>query len=169
MQIQVNTGKADLLFVKVPEDAHDFQIDHNKNIECDQLYYRAIFMNLPNIGTTRSLPPGKWKIIGLANEITEEQCEDLVESETDIWLQKMTYKCYTKNDAAYLSAKESFESLMEANEIYSVNPLQKPMYSSLFGEDKKMMSEYKERLSKWKRAEERTVKYLVLEQITETK
>ena len=130
MQIRVNTGKADLLFVKIPED---------------------------------SILDGNWQIIGLANEITEEHCEDLVESETDIWLQKMTYNCYTKKDAAYLSAKESFESLMEANEIYSVNPYGKePEDVPHLG----AWTQYRrEKWQEWKKAEERTGKWLVLRRI----
>ena len=61
-------------------------------------------------------------------------------------------------------AKESFESLMEANEIYSVNPFQEPDRGDNSGGDQFWFD-----FDQWQKAKERTGKYIVLKQKTEKK
>ena len=161
MQIQVNTGKAELLFVKVPDNTNRHSYDKYRNLisaDEDEDPFSPVDW------FSDKLPIDNWQIIGLAHELTNAQCENLVEIYPDFSLQKVTYKCYTKKNAVYLYAKESFESLMEANEIYSVNPFQEPDRGDYSGGDQFWFD-----FDQWQKAKERTGKYIVLKQITEKK
>ncbi len=68
--IELPSGK--YLLVTVPEDAHDFMID-------DELFYKAYYMGLENIGQMIKLPSGSWQLLGLAKDLTPNQWNDIVE------------------------------------------------------------------------------------------
>lgn len=101
------------------------------------------------------LPPGNWEIIGLYPGITEEQMAGIVEGfEGYAYADYMRYE----NGLYYYTALESFASLLEANRIYTVNPLGKDPRVFYHGEQ----NEGPEVLMEWQEAEDRTSKFKLI-------
>lgn len=99
------------------------------------------------------LPPGNYEIIGIYPGITEEQMAGIVEGfEGYAYADYMRYE----NGLYYYTAAESFASLLEANRIYTVNPL---------GEEPKITHDcIAQRYDhhQWQEAEERTSKFKLI-------
>jgi hypothetical protein len=100
-QIPINN----YLIVEVPEDAHGFEID-------EHLFFKAMYMGLPNIGGMKKLPLGQWQIV----QPTEETCREVVEGNF-IGYSDM-YRDYSRTPSMPLdTALESYHSLLKANQI----------------------------------------------------
>jgi hypothetical protein len=67
-QHTLQTGER-LLLVPVPINSYDHYI-HRKNLLFDLKEY-------PNCGIIRNIPKGNWQLIGISDEITEEQAVKL--------------------------------------------------------------------------------------------
>jgi len=72
-QIPILSGKA--MIVELPEGAPTPDVI---NTGQSHLSWLDIDINLPDI----NLPPGNWRIIGMLSEVTEEQLDGIVESDT---------------------------------------------------------------------------------------
>lgn len=107
-QLQPKEGVA-LLAVKVPEGAWKFSITSGDN----NLHYK--------IGTIRhiyDLPEGNWRLLGIATDIPEEVWKGIVHKQSTFG----DYY-YVSNGKSFETATEAAMSFLEANEVYSVNPL----------------------------------------------
>jgi len=122
MQIEYNTGKADILLVKLADGARALGTEINEALDLTQLYYLSDFMGLRDIRGCTDLPKGNWHLIGNPFELTEEQAKELVDGQTYNPL-RITYKDYVNGYYQY-SALESFGSLLAHLEIHQTNPLQ---------------------------------------------
>lgn len=116
-EFELPSGK--YVVVKVPDDAENFRISnvgkwlgfsHNNDGE---LYEESLI----------DLPPLNWKLIAPIKDITEEQAATIVECDTafKIWKNYDMTQLFA-NQITFYKAKESFTSLMQSLEIYSVNP-----------------------------------------------
>lgn len=104
----ISTGKARLLFVKLPEG----------EIPC-HTYENTLSLRDSKSGTLCNaigLPPGKWSDPVRVEEVTEEMAYEVVRS-----FGQHNYRDYTAF-LALPTALKSFQSLLKANEIYTVNP-----------------------------------------------
>lgn len=104
------------LFVEVKIGAMNFgafennQFDYSYRDKQGYLHYTS----------TGILPPGSYSIVGLANELTEEQWSEVVEADGSPW---PGYKDYSyPNDVAFSSARQSGYSLLSHLGL-SKNPL----------------------------------------------
>lgn len=70
MPISIETQKASLIAVKVPEGASDFNIRFDKTLEYIENKTRVFGKNLPN---------SNYEILGLVSEITEDVAKSIVE------------------------------------------------------------------------------------------
>ena len=75
---EFNIGTREFIGVEVPEGANDFAIDGTDNRFGDALFYKAPFMGHEKIRRWKSLPPGNYKIIGLAGELRGRQVTGLL-------------------------------------------------------------------------------------------
>lgn len=156
----IETGKCKLLAVMVPEGA-------TKHLYIPKINTVAFF-NEDSKGrvVTESvkftfLSEGNWQLLGLSTELTEEQWRDVVEETTfgnniipifrnyNRPLPQWTFACAT--------AKESGLSLLEANQIYSVNPYDAPVSF--------IPQKHEEAYKKWSEAESNTGRWLILKQL----
>lgn len=120
---QIDTGKCRLLAVMVPEGA----------ILMPAIYPHVITYRIGNSMSSVFLPENwhhvNWQILGLSDELTEEQWRRLVDGKLDFldgFGSVMQYPDFTDKAHCYLTAKESGLSLLEANECFSVNPYSDP-------------------------------------------
>lgn len=109
---QVNTGKVELMIVKAPEGAVQWWVN-NQSLMC----YKADNFFADEIG----LSEGDWTPLGLSTELTEEQCSCIVKQMR--WGDTCFKNYGIENQLVGLTAKESFESLMQATECFTKNPL----------------------------------------------
>jgi len=160
----IETGRTTLLAVKVPEGVKEFCIPPLSNI----LFYSCL-----NSGDLKPIElPFKAEIIALSTEITEEQARELVPIENlyEDWDGiKCAYKNHLpfdvlKSSGLFETALESFNSLMQANQCFSVNPYgeTKP-FVSIFDDNEN--SSAKERRWKWQEAEANTGPHLILRKL----
>ena len=92
---QIQTGKATILVVDLPKGAKSFS-----NLVCGQLAYW-----LNDNPKFYKLPEGNWKLLGFADQLTEEQLDNVV---SDLFL--------TNNSV------EQLKLLLKVNGIVTVNP-----------------------------------------------
>jgi len=106
---EFKTSKGSFLAVKVPEKASDFYVFNDK-------YDPYLFYKIKHETGRIHLDYAKYSIIGLLSEITEEQAKEVVDKEM-----MKTFIDYTQSKVVdtycLYSALESFNSLMQANEI----------------------------------------------------
>lgn len=117
----------ELLLVELPEGAKDIDIHYNSDLKIHQLFWRAEFMGMKDVGALRDLPDGEWKLIGKLPEVTEEQYHELVHFfiyEDEIAKENI-YRDYSEL-GFYDTAKESFFSALTASGIFFKNPLPDP-------------------------------------------
>ena len=114
---EVNLPSGDYIFVEVPDDATDFKDTLANGIfyklpsgYIDSIYFDEISLNL------------KFEIISTTNDITEEQCKNLID-DCDIYAKcwkKYTYKGAKdiggqfNSDYSCWTAKESLQSLIQS-------------------------------------------------------
>ena len=100
------------IFVEVPVDAKDFEINHAHN--ATWVLYDYISKRGSN-SISLSDNVIEYEIISTTNDITEEQCKDLIDKPEYGW-----YLTYTKgNSDSYHSqtAKESLKSLIQSLDL----------------------------------------------------
>ena len=146
MQIEINTGKATILLVKVPEDT----------IPC-HTYENTLSLRDTKTRTlcdVVGLPSKDWTLIGNAFELTEEQCRELA-GQSKGWFER--YKNYVTGVIDQWSAKQSFASLLQANKVYKENPEIHPA-----DVDTVEIDHYLRLEKEWKEAQKRTGNWIVL-------
>jgi len=114
--ITINTGKAELLLVKLPERAK------NLFMHKDKLFW---VIDKHPWGGFEKLPSKTWKILGNPFDFTEEQCNEIMPLIDRVYGSSYidygtTYKNLSHGYTG--SAKGSFNSLLRANNIYRENP-----------------------------------------------
>ncbi len=93
-----------------------------------QGHKEAITFYESGYGTHRfNLPPGSWKVLGWSDELTEEQCELIVErifvtndskiSYVDAIINDYLFKDYERPNWVFIAAKSSFASLLRSHSI----------------------------------------------------
>jgi hypothetical protein len=101
---QVSTGKAELLLVKVPEGWKLSGTTPNF------LYFYP--------SKSIKLPEGNWQIVGISDQLTEEQCRELFVKGGNESIGEL----YKFNDLFYAEAIKAGAALLKANDCYTVNP-----------------------------------------------
>jgi hypothetical protein len=168
MQHTLKTESGEYLVVDVPEGS--------ENIKMSEDHIGRSWLEYPNsYGCEKiPLPVGNYEIIGLHPGITEEQAAGIVEKMSNEFY--IGYKDYRKEISAFHSALESLDSLLEANRIYTVNPIQDPKkqigkyYDPPFDGEfipspysgTMLMNKYREDIEKWQAAEDRTSKLKII-------
>lgn len=106
--IHFNTNNKKYLAVDVPEGATDIR------------YYDAdkpfVIFNADRSACSVLIPSGTYSIVGIAGELSEGQCEGIVE----VGAQEGGYKAfvdYRDEDGYHHTAAQSFASLLRANAI----------------------------------------------------
>lgn len=158
MTKEIKTEKFEGLVVLVPDDATDFRIDYAS-------YVVLSWSNETGSDAFR-LDNCRYKILGKATELTEEQCADIMPGE-DIGLLGMVFKNYINPSDPFCDAKQSFKSFMHSLECYSVNPYgEKPEF--VFGEYGKSPIEFNRfelDMFKWQEAQSNTGTWLILKKL----
>lgn len=110
----INTGVAELLCVKVPEDAIPMEVN-----QCT-FYYESK-------GEVKyiALPDGNYQLLGIAHELTEKVWDSVIGKRPTFAPEVFFYPDYTYKGAdfsALNTATESGLSLLKKHEVYDVNP-----------------------------------------------
>lgn len=117
---QVNTGKAELLIVKVPEGAYRFYVD----LGIEDWFVSYTWDN-QRYNWAIKVPAGNYTPLGLSDQLTELQYAEVLgatEYIDDLGYFLPVYGYWGFKH--YKTAKEAFASLMQANQCYTENPLQ---------------------------------------------
>jgi len=128
---EIKTKKFEGLAVLVPDDAGKFSIKKTRKGYADQLHYYVPY-TLDVVSNQRLviLQGEGYEVLGKATELTEEQCAEIVDYKTTGYFKSYAYK---NADFIFNTAKESFTSLMQSLECYSVNPLNPPIERLQYG------------------------------------
>lgn len=163
MIIQHHTGKAELCFVKVPENAKTIDIAFNSNQSWLRytVEFAAYHKHLCNI----DLPPGNWQIVGDPFELLEEQWKEVVPCELiggigGIGMQ-WHYPDYERSNCiGFDEATTSGASLLRSLRIYQFNP---------FGTERDIRAipaagspEWLKAVEDWREAEKRKGPFIML-------
>lgn len=153
---EINTGKARLLFVKAPDG----------EIPC-HTYENTLSLRDGKSGTLCNaieLPPGNWSDPVRVEEVTEEIAKGIISDKGGKIFDYdpkhyHSYEDYTLVDHPFDSrffdnAIESFQSLLKANDIYTVNPYPCPytfgtMSEEMFTEKQRQHNSGKENTGNW--------------------
>lgn len=84
--------------VDVPIAAYDFKI-----VSCALWFMMPPFRGYSVV----DLPPGKWKLVGISNELKENECKKIVE-----WITMHKYRNYLYDGVGVDSDLESFTTLL---------------------------------------------------------
>lgn len=163
MIIQANTGKAELCFVKVPKDSNEAEIVTNQavipygqSLVVPDGYYKC-FPNHMFI----DLPSGNWQILGNPYQLSEEQCNDIVDI---VWNghNEHVFKDYV-NDNWEPNARSSFGGLLHALNIYRTNPFgtKRDLYKIPAAGSPSWLKSVKD----WQDAEERKGSWILLKKV----
>jgi hypothetical protein len=142
-----------VIALKFPEGAYGFQI-HGPNDKKDRLLWYAKDGYVSN----EYLPPGKWKILGKLDELTDQDKEKCVSHIG--WDPFKEYLDYRYGSFTFTTAIESFQSLLDANKLYSVNPLgeKEPEIREYTNDELEGLPSIKE----WQAAEDNTGDWLII-------
>lgn len=110
MQHKINLNGKTLLFVGLPKATYIAFIDKNELIV--RMGYE--FHQEQN---EINLPQGDWQLIGIYPELTEEMAKMVVEGGFCSTNGINLYQDYSKEDGTHSTALESFQSLMERENI----------------------------------------------------
>ena len=138
MKQQIIELKKKLLLVELPEGANRLQIFHDIGRPYISYFHK-------DGSTDRFYLEEDVKVIGKPTDITEQQFEEWVDTNGITG-----YYNYVKGACCCNTAKESFFSKLEAEEIYFSNPIQKPGAT-----DHKGMKDLNKRLDKYYEAEKK--------------
>lgn len=106
MQIEHKTEKGTVRFVKVPDDYKSFSVNPYSREGNSWLWVLSGYNTRLGI----PLPNGNWQIIGLTNEVTEEQAKMMVPNIGDYY---PNYKNSEPINFIFPKALYSFNSLMQ--------------------------------------------------------
>jgi len=130
------------LLVGVPKDACDFDISQNRVDNNVNLYYSLKELNhFQRIEINLDYSTNKtYKIINTISNLTEEECEELVETATleDVRNERRNateeikhyFENYLDEQVPYQTAKESFISLLKSKNILAKSFAEEPMLSN---------------------------------------
>lgn len=121
---EINLPSGNYIFVEVPDNAYDFELNE------DDFTKVVLFKTQNNIDSVE-IPKISFQIISTTNDITEEQCESIVEKYTNYetereqlldgmyedYLQKGNYWVHDSSGIklwAFKTAKESLQSLIQS-------------------------------------------------------
>lgn len=116
---QIDTGKCRLLAVMVPEGATYF--DMVNALKHPQL--RTIHPEHGGWWYSEELPEGKYKLLGIATEIPESVWQTLLPVFVCAPLRNRYINFLDVYSDLLTSAVKSGTSFLQANEVYSINPL----------------------------------------------
>lgn len=125
MQVEHKTEKGNIVFVKIPDNAKAWK---NESYHVNTLWYKSEDMRNPKY---IELPYDDLGLIGLTSEVTEEQCQKIIEfgdmypNEDMFHLGFPDYENFQKSDSlryVFDNALDSLKSLMQHLKIYEVNP-----------------------------------------------
>lgn len=144
----INTGVAELVLVKVPEDM-------NITVSNTQIEWGNSFSS----GGVK-LPMGNYKLLGIAHDLTEEVWRKIVKTNFRFNIKYNTlFLDYSTMHFKFKTATESGLSLLRANEVYDENPFGK---NRPFIYDEDAGTEREHLGYKWDKAQETTGKWVVL-------
>lgn len=157
----IQTGKCEILVLKVPEGASKFYI-----YEADWLQEEhSLHWRMPD-NTDGELyfsdAQSEYEILGISTELTEEQWRGVLPIRKFRGFRGLYYEDYKGIRVFLASAKQSGISLLEANQCFSVNPIPQPEAQL----DEQGNGGYCDTwVSKWQEAEYNTGKWLILKQL----
>lgn len=141
MIIEFNTGKTDIVLVKVAEDAKNFELSHWNYQKQDYtdaytlIYDSNKFEGKKGDRPHAHLPSGDWQIVGNPFELSDFE-----------WSKILPH---------FRSGRQI--ELLEELKVYRVNPFKHPIYLGTTGADS-----YNEMIHKYDQSEERTGPYILL-------
>lgn len=154
MQVEHKTEKGTVIFVKVPDDSFLWHIKENS--AGYYLQYSCL-----NEKSQRTIGNSDYfykhfKLICLTSEVTEDKAKIIVRQQGS---KPILYQNYSGHDGLFLSAIDSFKSLMQHLHVHDVNPY----HNSASHEFKRSgTKEQNDMFLKWHSAQERTGKWIVL-------
>lgn len=163
----INTGIAELIAVKVPDDAIPIEVN-----QCT--FYFEVGLGDNTTIKYMALPDGDWNILGIAHELTEDVWDTLIKNDGGYLFDNDPnfYNSYPDfelldhpfDSASFRTATESGLSLLEANEVYAVNPYgeDEPEDIEHLGAFTQMM---RQRHREWKKCQQTTGKWVLLKKI----
>lgn len=143
---EIKTSKFDGFGVLVPEDSQHYWINENDMF----LNIRYSFKNSNYKGSelVAAEKANKYKIIGISSELTEEQAKEIVDETNEFGI-----NMFTDGRFSFVTALESFNSLMQSLEMYSDNPLGNNPYKMDVVQ------------SEWQQAQQRTGRWLIIKKL----
>lgn len=142
---EFKTGKGEFLAVKMPNDVYPYAVVGNVlwyYKDKGEEGFKYIKLNIQSA----------YELICTTNSVTEEQAEDVVDKKYG-W--EINYFYDYKGYNQFKNPLESFNSLLEREKLYRVNPFQiQVVMNGLKGMDKE-----------WQQAEERTGNWVILKKI----
>ena len=112
----IDTGTCELLLVELPEGSHKVHVSEFYANKISYLTKHSLHF------IEECLPAGKWELLCKASEVTEEIIDPIVQSSIHTNL----FAHYVVNTYCYKNALESWNSLLQANEVYFENQYQNP-------------------------------------------
>ena len=113
MNKEINLPSGNYLFVEVPNDAYDFKIGEAFG---DKAIWYEFHPNL-NRAIISISTNNDCQIISTTNDIIEEKCEKLIEGGFCSTNGCMLYEDYISENSTFQTAKESLQSLIQANNL----------------------------------------------------
>lgn len=148
---EFKTSKGEFVGRKVPNDATKFKIS-----SLGYLCYKTTVSGKWNVLSQPNEIYNSYKIIGAANEITEEKAKEVIIEPVKRYIGVMTvfgYKSYLNVLDLFETALESFHSLIQANQMYKENPRGEiQLYNDTV-------------FNQWIEAEENTGNWLILKKV----
>lgn len=147
----IELKQAPVILVELPEGAHNLQIFNDVGRPYLSYYTKPV-------NTHRAyLPDGEHEILGFLSNLTEEQFAERVSKPhfAQIFSKRLGpfYTDYTNQGRNMMSAKYSWVSLLESEQVY-VGPVEEPQITDYtVGQ----LSWYNEDLINWKEAQSRTI------------
>jgi len=158
---EIKTEKFSGLAMLVPDDATKFSLKKTKKGKPDQLHY-FIPYTCDAVSNQRLviLPSEDYLFVGKATELTEEQCAEITPN--SFYGRFIDYNMLEVNCG---TAKESFASLMQSLQCYSVNPLSDPEGTMRQGDGYVYYSASDEEFEEYEKAQANTGTWLILKKL----
>lgn len=126
-----------LCAVKVPENAHSFEIYDKESLPLALMYY--VTQSGIHFPTPVIIPPGNWRILALATELNDEQKKEVIQGnnggENDTMF--MDYSMPKDYFAPFTcrTVNQSYFTFLAATKLYSENPFGYPTETEYEGKD----------------------------------
>jgi hypothetical protein len=177
---QINTGIAELLLVKVPDEKTKIleqfpngyfflhygspKMDHSGAVYLAYKYSGATHYLIP-VGIQKEFPDD-YDSLGIAHELSEEVWATLVEKNETGTLYE-DYELFRGHLQNYFdTATESGLSLLRANRVYAENPYEKPKFTPAYvGHFASSDYSFQQLEKQYNRAQESTGKWIILRKI----